>query len=180
MAKAGYVLTFVGGAAAGGFTAWQLLKNYYEEKTRKEIESVKEAFGREPKQPEVKDIQMKLDLSKECFETVTQIVAQNGYVPEVPEIPKHDGPYVISPDDFGEFYEYSKVYLTYFNDGVLSDNEYDMLTTTEIEQSCGYECLDHFGDYEEDTVYVRNDSKRCDYEITKDLRNYTELSPAYS
>ena len=182
MSKAGYFLAFAVGAAAGSFGAWQLLKKRYEERLETEIASVKEAFGRntKPEEPEVKEVQMESSMKQEDYAQVAQIVAKSGYVPEVPEVPKHDGPYTISPDEFGEFYEYSKVYLTYFADGVLSDNEYDMLTSTEIEQSCGYECLDHFGEYEEDTIWVRNDAKRCDYEITKDLRNYTELSPEYS
>lgn len=35
--------------------------------------------------------------------------------------------------------------------------------------------LEHFGEYEEDSVFVRNDAKRCDYEILKDLRNFSDV-----
>lgn len=35
--------------------------------------------------------------------------------------------------------------------------------------------LKHFGEYEDDSVYVRNDAKKCDYEILLDQRNYQEI-----
>ena len=41
---------------------------------------------------------------------------------------------------------------------------------------CGIgDALDHFGEYEEDAVFARNDAKRCDYEILKDERTYAEF-----
>lgn len=33
----------------------------------------------------------------------------------------------------------------------------------------------HFGEYEEDAVFVRNDAKKCDYEILKDLRRFCDV-----
>lgn len=35
--------------------------------------------------------------------------------------------------------------------------------------------LNHFGEYEKDSVFVRSDPKRCDYEILRDLRSYAEF-----
>ena len=35
--------------------------------------------------------------------------------------------------------------------------------------------LDHFGEYEDDSVFVRSDAKRCDYEILKDLRDFSDF-----
>lgn len=39
----------------------------------------------------------------------------------------------------------------------------------------GGDSLEHFGEYEDDSVYVRNDAKKCDYEILLDQRNYQEI-----
>ena len=41
----------------------------------------------------------------------------------------------------------------------------------------GLESLDHFGEYEEDTVYVRDDSKKVDYEILRNTEEYYDLYP---
>ena len=37
----------------------------------------------------------------------------------------------------------------------------------------GMESLTHFGEYEDDSVFVRNDRLKCDYEILMDERTYS-------
>jgi hypothetical protein len=39
----------------------------------------------------------------------------------------------------------------------------------------GEESLEHFGEYEEDTVFVRNDHLMTGYEIQRDYRTYAEV-----
>ena len=43
----------------------------------------------------------------------------------------------------------------------------------DVENTIGIDSLNHFGEYEEDSVFVRNDIKKCDYEILLDESNYT-------
>ena len=80
--------------------------------------------------------------------------------------------YVISPDEFGELEDYTKVSLTYFADGVLADECGEIVD--DVEEIIG-DGLDHFGEYEDDSVFVRSDAKRCDYEILKDLRDFSDF-----
>lgn len=84
-----------------------------------------------------------------------------------------DKPYVIQPSDFGEFDDYEKISLTYTADGVLLDDMNEIVD--DIEELLGEDSLEHFGEYEDDSVYVRNDAKKCDYEILLDQRNYQEI-----
>ena len=176
-------LVFLFGAAAGAFTSWRLLKDVYKAKSDAEIESVRKAYN--AARPQIVDYDPIDQTRAEKWVRsdpdhdipYKAIIEKLNYVPATPDIPKKETPYTISPDEYGEFYEYEKVDLIYFADGVVADNEYDILTRDEIETSIGFDSLTHFGEYEEDTVYVRNDAKRCDYEITKDLRNYSELRP---
>lgn len=84
-----------------------------------------------------------------------------------------DRPYVIQPSDFGEFDDYEKISLTYTADGVLLDDMNEIVD--DIEEIVGEDSLEHFGEYEDDSVYVRNDAKKCDYEILLDQRNYQEI-----
>lgn len=81
-------------------------------------------------------------------------------------------PYIISPSEFGEFDDYEKINLTYTADGVLLD---DMNEIVDVDESVGEDSLEHFGEYEDDSVHVRNDTKKCDYEILIDQRNYREI-----
>ena len=84
-----------------------------------------------------------------------------------------DKPYVIQPSDFGEFDDYEKISLTYTADGVLLDDMNEIVD--DIEENVGEDSLEHFGEYEDDPVYVRNDAKKCDYEILLEQRNYQEI-----
>ena len=62
------------------------------------------------------------------------------------------------------------VSLLYHVDGYLT-NEQNVLVD-DIENTVGFECLNTFGEYEDDAVYVRNDKLKTDYEILKVDSNY--------
>jgi hypothetical protein len=81
-------------------------------------------------------------------------------------------PYVISPYDFGELDGYSQIELTYYSDGTLEDDEYNILT--DWENLIGKDSLTTFGEYEDDSVFVRNDDLRADFQILKDYRTYEQ------
>ena len=82
-------------------------------------------------------------------------------------------PYVIPPDDFGEKFGYDTVSLTYYADGVLTDI-YDNIIE-DADDLVGEDSLNHFGEYEDDSVFVRNDAKETDYEILRDERTYSDV-----
>lgn len=88
------------------------------------------------------------------------------------EAPYINGPYVISPDEFSSSPPgYDAQPLDYYADGILADG---WGVELDIEETIGEEALDHFGEYADDTVYVRNERNEIDYEVTKDPRTYEE------
>lgn len=86
-------------------------------------------------------------------------------------------PYVISPEEFSDIWEYDTISLTYYADNVLTDDEDEVME--DIEGTVGADSLERFGEYEDDAVYVRNDRLKCYYEILKDLRNYSDVISRY-
>ena len=84
-------------------------------------------------------------------------------------------PYAISPDEFDEFDDYTTVSLTYYEDGVLTDDNNEIVD--DIEGTVGKDFARYFGEYEEDAAHIRNDSRKCDYEILRDSRNYSDVRP---
>ena len=82
-------------------------------------------------------------------------------------------PYVISPEQFGENEDYERISLTYYADQVLVDENDEMIE--DVEEMVGFESLNHFGEYEDDSVFVRNDAKKCDYEILLDQKLYSDV-----
>ena len=56
---------------------------------------------------------------------------------------------------------------------ILTDEDDEIVE--DIEDKIGFDALSHFGEYEEDSVFVRNDRIKCDYEILLDQRKYSEV-----
>lgn len=83
-------------------------------------------------------------------------------------------PYVISPEEFDEN-GYKTKTLFYYNDDVVTDDRGKVLSENSIEKLIGKESLTTFGQYESDSVFVRNDDLKTDYEILADERNYHEM-----
>lgn len=81
-------------------------------------------------------------------------------------------PYVIAPLDFGELDGYDQVELTYYADGTLEDEDYNIVT--DIDELIGPKALTTFGEYEDDAVFVRNEHLCADFQILKDYRTYEQ------
>jgi hypothetical protein len=82
-------------------------------------------------------------------------------------------PYVISPEDFGEIEDYDQRTLFYYEDGVLTDDEDNPIE--DVDGVVGRGSLTHFGEYEDDSVHVRNERLRIDYEILREPNTYADV-----
>lgn len=81
-------------------------------------------------------------------------------------------PVIIPPDEFGDEETYAQISLIYYTDGILADDtDHVFGNRTDIPR----DFEDHFGEYEDDAVYVRNDRLRIYYEILRSLKSYEEL-----
>ena len=186
------VLTFAAGAVIGSAVTWKLVKTRYEQITQEEIESVKEYYGKkfEPKKFEPKtavlegentnyeDEESKIDIY-EVKEYLDEI-RKTGYDAGVNNdsvsegvVTMVDSPRVIPPAEFNEIEEYETITLFYHSDGVLADDFGNPIV--DVMGMIGINPLDHFGEYEPDSVYVRNDYLKADIEILRDERKSTEV-----
>lgn len=183
-------LAFIAGAGIGSVCTWQLLKRKYELIAQEEIDSVKAAYAtRETGKSFVKGFcnglkvaedRTQKDESDVDFKKYASIIQKEGYTDYSRSVEEKKGesfvekPYVISPDEFGEFEEYEKISLTYYADEVLADENDEEVD--DVDEIVGEESLNHFGEYEDDSVFVRNDRLKCDYEILLDQRNYSDVA----
>lgn len=168
------ILTFAAGAAIGSVVTWQLCKKKYEKIAQEEIDSVKEVYARRNTEAEKTEETVTEEtpvFDEEDYEEYAAINQECGYV-SVLNIGA-DKPYVIPPKEFGEIEEYDKISLTCYADKILTD-ENDCLIE-DVEGTVGYDSLTHFGQYEDDSVFVRNDRLKCDYEILLDNRSYGDV-----
>lgn len=182
-----FSLGFIIGAASGATVAWYLLKDKYETLAQEEIDSVKEVFAR--REQEMKDETVKRnvaegikdsDRTKPDLKEYAEQLKKNGYT-RYSDLSADDGgvsdkqtkPYVIPPEQFGDNEEHEQISLTYYADGVLADENDEVIE--DVGDAVGIDSLNHFGEYEDDSVFVRNDARKCDYEILLDQRTYSEV-----
>lgn len=185
MNKARSLFIFVAGAALGSFVTWKLLRDKYEQIAQDEIDSVKEVFAKkesfdneEPVLAEESEhnekpsiIEYAAKLQENGYTNYSD--SENKAIVHKEENDSVQEPYVISPEEFGEFEEYDKVSLTYYADHVLADDNDDAIE--DVDDVVGTESLSHFGEYEDDSVFVRNDRLKCDYEILLDQRKFSDV-----
>lgn len=106
-------------------------------------------------------------------EKTKEIVEECNDILKKTEDKVNNKPYVIHPDEFGD--EYNVVTLVCYNDKVVTTYDTgEVLTDEEVEKLVGLDSLSRFGEYEEDSVFVRNDSIKLDYEILRDEENYSD------
>ena len=162
---------FAVGAAIGSAVTWYFTKIKYERIAQEEIDSVKEVFSKHKTISEdTVDTKIENPEMTEYKSIVQNYTSENE---EEGEPETMDKPYVISPDEFGDS-DYEIISLTYYADKVLTDETGDIVD--DVEDLVGYDSLNHFGEYEEDSVFVRNDALSTDYEILLDPRNYSDIA----
>lgn len=187
------LIIFAAGAAIGSAVSWKILKTKYEQLAQEEIAEMRE-YVRE-KIAEMTEthsgekcigVTTEPEKEPETYNNISDIneytskLRENGYTDysgvSSTDTKKGgnvavDAPYVISPDEFGEL-DYEMISLTYYANGVLTDDYDEPMDDGEIDETVGHESLCHFGEYEDDSVFVRNEMLKRDYEILRDLRDY--------
>ncbi|MFA5655147.1 MAG: hypothetical protein WDA37_00220 [Dysgonamonadaceae bacterium] len=180
-------MMFVLGVAVGSVVTWRCVEKKYEQIAQDEIDSVKEVFSkREAEFTENTEARIKADNAKEKPSVIEYAarLREQGYtnysdmVDEKPEEVKKepmsvDKPYVIAPEEFGDLDDYETISLTYYADQILADDN-DVIVD-DVEDVVGFDSLNSFGEYEDDSVFVRNDRLKCDYEILLDQRKYSSV-----
>lgn len=180
------VLWFVAGAAVGALATNHYFKTKYERLYQEDVESVKRAFSApqqsEPVEGDTQEEDMlDADPTPEEVEVYNGIISTQGYstVPSVSgdsigkEVEGVKKPYVISPADFDTEDDYEVYSLTLYADGTLVDEQNNPVEN--VDNMVGLDSLNHFGEYEEDAVHVRNEAMQCDFEILRDLRKYSDV-----
>lgn len=188
--KLSSVIIFCGGVFIGGFLTWDFFKTKYEKIADEEIASVKETFEHREPRPDknykveeaLKGNDEYINVSPGVAERMVRIIDSNGYrnySNTAIETDKKGGtadmelkqPYVITPEQYEDNVDYTKVSLTWYSDEVLEDDWGNVLDPDDV---IGSDALKTFGQYEKDSVFVRDDDEQIDYEVLLDTRSYKE------
>lgn len=189
------ITAFIVGGALGAIVTNKLVKTKYNQIAQEEIDSVKEVFAAKQKILEnnvnnIVDAKQQVARAKEKppLDECVKIINKEKYTdysrtsikPKLDDRDNRDDPdtvilpYVISPNEFAEQAGYDTTSLNLFADGVVADD--DDRVVEDYKTMIGSDALDHFGEYEDDTVFVRNDMLKMDFEVCKDQRNYSDVA----
>lgn len=177
--KLSSVIIFCGGVFIGGFLTWDFFKTKYEKIADEEIASVKETFEHRVSRPD-KDCKVEEALKgNDAYANIIDSNSYRNYSNTAIETDKKGGTadmelkrlYVITPEQYEDNVDYTKVSLTWYNDEVLEDDWGNVLDPDDV---IGSDALKTFGQYEKDSVFVRDDDEQIDYEVLLDTRSYKE------
>ena len=175
------LLIFVAGAGVGTAITWQFFKNKYKRIADEEIASVKDYYKHSREAildvaEEPSELPERIEDDSETEEVEYKNLANNyNTITNENDIDEKggnnmaEGPYVIKPEEF-DTVGYDVVSLTYYADKVLVDEDDNPIE--DIDYLVGEDSLDHFGEYEDDSVFVRNDDLKTDFEILLDEASY--------
>lgn len=180
------LIIFSSGVAIGVAASWKFFETKYKKISQEEIDSVKKVFSlnkennectfepdRNPENDESKE--NKFALTEEEADEYAKFIKDLGYTDEEKGVENmHKRPYILSPDEFGELANYDTESLTYYADGILTDESNNPIE--DVEAIIVEDFADHFGEYEDDSVFVRNDDRKTDYEILRDERNFSDVN----
>lgn len=169
-------IAFLLGAGIGSVVTWKLVETKYKKLAQEEIDSVREVYSK-------KEIALANEVKKAhaCLEANTKndkvpsyqhIVEDMGYASESEEEEGVGNVHVIPPESYGEL-GYEEVSLTYYADDVLAYDDDSVIR--DVNKVVGKGSLNTFGEYEDDSVFVRDDNKKIDYEILRDMRRYSDV-----
>lgn len=180
-------LFFISGAAVASFITYKLVEKKFKDLADEEIESVREVYERkikklnpdenEKEKNKQKGITAKILITDDetKINPYSSLVNDLGYSnnkKEEEDMAEENNIEVIPPEDFGE-YGFKCESLTYYKDRVLTFDNDEKITN--IEKYVGPDALNTFGEYEDDSVFVRNHGMKTDFEILLDSRRYSEV-----
>ena len=192
------------GAAIGSAATWVYSQKKYSQLIQSEIEKTKEYYSdKEYDKSEEKDIQNPKEEKqleeekKKALQTSADIINKSGYdmnsysdytrfSKPKEEHPKtvqknletfgsdENFPVVIAPESYGEIEDYATHEYTYYKDGVVVDDDGDVIDPEKVRSMLGIDFASHIGDFEADAVHIQNDLMKTYFEILAEPYDYND------
>lgn len=165
--KSNWFIFFSAGMIAGGLVGYYICKKKYNIVKLEEVDQPVKKVDKE---------KLKEDYEEKVYEASYKKYNKDGdedwdEAEKVNPVEPEMVPYVISPDSYAnEHNEYAKIVLYYYEDNeVLEYEEYNLEKGddhfADIGSTIGHDAVNHFGEYETDAVFVRNERLGNDYEV---------------
>lgn len=180
-------LIFVSGIVVGAGASYLILKNKNEEEINEAYREAREYRKNRDEVSKEDGLVNYSDESEEENETVDemeQIINDNRYSRVMDGSNKKTSsliPFVISPEEFGMDDDIEVDTLYYYkattdganlDDIIVDANNEEIEDVEELLGMSVSDIINHYGEYEEDSVYIRNPKLNTDYEILREIAYY--------
>lgn len=164
-------LIFVAGVGLGALATFFIIKSKYENMYQEDVESLRE-LQNEKMDNAIKTAKIETKNSPAELAQYNEILKRN--YASAPVEPAKKDIYIIDPDEYGLKAGYATEELNYYaGDDTLVDEHDERIE--DASSMIGIEALEHFGDYEEDIIHIRNEKLNVDFEITRFDQSYAEV-----
>ena len=167
------MLAFVFGCAFGSVVTYFIAKNVFAQKFE------------QYKADETEKLEMRIqrDIAK-AHSDHDHIIREYGYVGrdtpeevEEQEVQSDESTYYISIDEYGELYDHETYNLIMYADGILVDEDDEIVDDpSSLLGKDIYDRLRNGNATESDSYFIRNDAKKCDYEVSLSAITYREIA----
>lgn len=197
-------VTFIAGIIVGSAITYRVAEQKYRNIANDEIESVVERFSnRKPMDMPEKEVDYSEETDKVADKKVAEIKnvmteykdnidrfnydrvshekskpkqgKEKEVVAEMEQPKMNPRIYVISPDEFNTLDGFSSETWYYSSDNYVLDADYEVVSDSDIARTIGHDPCGHFGEYEDDSVCIRNEELMCDYEILLSMKTCREI-----
>ena len=192
-AKIASIISFVVGALSGTIGTYIFIRKKYDDEFQKKRDEMIAYYQNKVGKQETTEPPAVLEEDKETdmMEEARRLSEENGYkrpyheidrVVTMEETPPYDPsndterdlPYIVDGVEFGSQEGYEMCVLNCYEDGVVTDEKNEVLTEDDIEECVGSKNIDQLYRVEGDSIYVRNDRLKRDYDIIERIGRYAD------
>jgi len=131
----------------------------------------------------------KAAMNKPDLDVVEKIIQKQNYAAmskNKPDSKKHKkegkamtakAPYPIDQDTYDDSFDFVKEELVYYDEDEVLANHGDGVVP--IDDTIGQDNLDYFDEIGEETIYIRNENAKTDYEVTRIFGSYENIAGRY-
>ena len=171
MKTVGHISWFVG-SLVGCAATWYLTNRYWKERNEREVNEVRESLKAYYKEREVEKTERIAEETRQACEIEflgnpkPQTIEKEKMTKAQVDL-QEAKMYVIKPEEYGENPEWAKFSYIYNPD---TDSYINAMFDVEVEREevldmIGNDVPDHFGEFEDDAVYVRNETYKTDIAV---------------
>lgn len=188
------IISFFAGALAGGLGIYVFKINKYDRDFQRKLEELKDYYSKNKKEEKpaaeiIEETPKFTELErKDMMEEAKKIASEEGYKKRYGSVSEDEEqievflqddatatrPYIIEPNQFGDQEMYEMETWSMYSDDVVTNEDDLPMNDESIENCISMDAIAQLKSSDDDSVFVRNETLKTDYQIIKVIRRYAD------